>query len=619
MRIRERVSIFVPAHGGGMEIFMQFGWIISLLAGLAFFMYGMNIMGEGLEKSAGDKLGKIIDSFTSNKFKGVLVGLGVTALIQSSSATTVMVIGFINAGLMNLGQAVGVIMGANIGTTVTSFIISMEDISSSASSLMGLLKPSFWAPIMAVLGVFFILFINKKKYQSVGLILAGFGFLFVGLGMMEESMAFLKDSESFKQIMVSFGNPLIGVLVGTVVTAIIQSSSASVGILQTLAGSMVLPFSSVVPVILGQNIGTCITAILSSVGANKNAKRGAVIHLLFNVIGTVVFMVLIYATPLASYLPFWNDQTSRLNIAVFHLIFNVFNTLMLLPFSNMLVKAAQIIVPGKDRGMGHNLLDERLIATPALAISQAVKQVVRMAHIARESVGVSLDMLENQNTSKRGLIDDNEEALDEMEAQTTQYLVKIADQSLTEDENENVSMMFHIITDLERIGDHAYNIAEGVEAAVAAETITSKKALSELESMAAATREIVDLAVKAYENNDVEAAKRIQPCEDVIDLMKETFKSRHVNRLTKQKCNFKSGVLFLDVINNLERISDHCSNVGLAVEQLANPQEVGYDQHLYMKDLHMNKTKEYKAIYTEYLEKYHLDKKIKEGKEKNKD
>lgn len=595
---------------------MQFAWIISLLAGLAFFMYGMNIMGEGLEKSAGDKLGKIIDSFTSNKFKGVLVGLGVTALIQSSSATTVMVIGFINAGLMNLGQAVGVIMGANIGTTVTSFIISMEDISASAASYLGFLKPSFWAPIMAVLGVFFILFIKRKKYQNIGLILAGFGFLFVGLEMMEGSMAFLKDSESFKRIMISFSNPILGVAVGAAVTAIIQSSSASVGILQTLAGSMVLPFSSVVPVILGQNIGTCITAILSSFGANKNAKRGAVIHLLFNVIGTAVFMILIYATPLASYLPFWNEQTSRFNIAVFHLIFNVFNTLILMPFSNMLVRTAQFIVPGADRGMGHNFLDERLIATPALAIAQAVKQVVRMAHLARESVGVSLDMLESQNASKMGLIDDNEEALDEMEAQTTQYLVKIADQSLTEEENETVSMMFHVITDLERIGDHAYNIAEGVEAAVESEILTSKKALGELAVMSKATREIVELAVKAYEDNDVEAAKQIQPCEDVIDLMKETFKMRHVNRLTKQKCNFKSGVLFLDVINNLERIADHCSNVGLAVEQLVNPQQVGYDQHLYMKDLHMNKTNEYKALYARYLEKYSIDKK---SMDKNKD
>ncbi len=591
---------------------MQFEWIISLLAGLAFFMYGMKVMGDGLEKFAGDRLSKIIDSFTSNKIKGVLIGTAVTALIQSSSATTVMVIGFINAGIMKLGQAVGVIMGANIGTTITSFIISLEDINSSATVYMELLKPSFWAPILAAVGVFFILFINKKKYQNLGMIFAGFGFLFVGLGMMETSMSFLKDNPEFQQVLLSFSNPLLGVLVGAGVTAIIQSSSASVGILQTLAGTMVLPFSSVVPVILGQNIGTCITAILSSVGANKNAKRAAVIHLLFNVIGTLLFLILIYAFPVATYLPFWNEQTSRLNIAVFHLIFNISNTLILLPFSNFLVKCAHLIVPGKETRMGYNALDERLLATPALAIGQAVKQVVGMAHLAQESVGMSLDMLEKQKALNMNEVDDNELAIDEMEANTTQYLVKIADEPLTEEENENVSMMFHIITDLERIGDHAYNIAEGVESAVKEDIETSKKALSELDTMARATREIVGLAVQAYEFRDLDAAKRIQPCEDVIDLMKETYKMRHVNRLTKQKCNFKSGVLFLDVINNLERIADHCSNIGLAVEQLANPQVVGYDQHLYMKDLHMNKTNEYKLIYREYLEKYNITKKQKE-------
>lgn len=595
---------------------MQFEWIITLLAGLAFFMYGMHIMSEGLEKFAGDRLGKIIDSFTSNKFKGMLVGAGVTALVQSSSATTVMVIGFINAGIMKLGQAVGVIMGANIGTTITSFIISLEDLNSSALSYVSLMKPSFWAPVLAALGVFFILFVSKKKYQNLGMVFAGFGFLFVGLSMMEGAMSFLKDNQGFQQAMLSFGNPVIGVLVGAGVTAVIQSSSASVGILQTLAGSMSLPFSSVVPIILGQNIGTCVTAILSGVGANKNAKRAAVIHLLFNVIGTVLFMILIYAFPVSEYLPFWNEQTSRFNIAVFHLIFNVSNTLILLPFSNFLVKCAQFIVRGKETRVGYNFLDERLLATPALAVGQAVKQVVGMAHLARESVGLSLDMLEKQSVSNRGEIDDNELAIDEMEASTTQYLVKIADEPLTDEENESVSMMFHIVTDLERIGDHAYNIAESVEASVKEDIETSKKALSELDTMARATREIIDLAVQAYEFSDLDAAKRIQPCEDVIDLMKETYKMRHVNRLTKQKCNFKSGVLFLDVINNLERIADHCSNIGLAVEQLANPQVVGYDQHLYMKDLHMNKTEEYKLLYKEYLDKYSV---IKKQKEKDKD
>lgn len=595
---------------------MQFEWIITLLAGLGLFMYGMNIMGDGLEKSAGDKLSKIIDSFTSNKIKGVLVGIGVTALIQSSSATTVMVIGFINAGIMNLGQAVGVIMGANIGTTVTAFIISLEDVGASASAYLAILKPSLWAPAVGAIGVFMMMFAKKNKQQSFAMILAGFGFLFIGLEMMEDSLSFLADNEQFQKAMVSFSNPIVGVLVGAGVTAIIQSSSASVGILQTLAATMVLPFSSVVPVILGQNIGTCITAMLSSIGANKNAKRGAVIHLLFNIIGTVVVMILIYAFPVAQYLPFWNEQTSRLNIALFHLLFNLFNTALLLPFSNFLVKCAHFFVPGSEAAAGQNLLDERLIATPALAIAQAEKQVVIMAKVAQESVNASLDMLEKQNTAKMGLIDDNEEAIDEMEANTTQYLVKIADKSLTGDENEKVSSMFHIITDLERIGDHACNIAEGVETAIKGDVFASKKAQAELEVMAQATRDIVALAIKAYEDNDLDAARRIQPCEDIIDLMKESFKKHHVSRLTKQKCNFKSGVVFLDVLNNLERISDHCSNIGIAVEQMANPQQIGYDHHSYIKDLHAHKTALYKTAYDEFYEKYDMDSKLKE-KEKN--
>lgn len=586
---------------------MQWDWILSLLAGLGFFMYGMKIMADGLEKAAGDRLGRIIDTLTSNQIKGVLMGTVVTAIIQSSSATTVMIIGFINAGIMKLTQAVGVIMGANIGTTITSFIISMEDINSSSLWMLNLLKPSLWAPIAAAVGIAFILFINKKKYQNIGMILAGFGFLFVGLGMMEDAMSFLQTNESFQKVLVSFSNPVLGVLVGMIVTAIIQSSSASIGILQTIAGNMNLPFSAVVPVILGQNIGTCVTALLSSIGANKNAKRAAIIHLMFNVIGTVLFLVLIYLTPLSGIIPFWDQSASRTDIAVFHLVFNVTNTLILLPFSNWLVRCATFIIPGKETVRSSNLLDQRLLATPALAVNQAVKQVVELAHNAKDSVSLSLEMLEKQNAARMPDMEENENAIDEMEAKTTQYLVQIADRPLTEEENANVSMMFHIITDLERIGDHAYNIAESVDSAMKEEISTSDSALSELSTMADATREIVDLAIRAYEFSDINAAHRIQPCEDVIDLMKETYKMRHVDRLTKQKCNFKSGVLFLDVVNNLERIADHCSNIGLAVEQLQNPQTVGYDQHLYMKDLHINKTDEYKQLYKEYIEKYNLN------------
>lgn len=586
---------------------MQWEWILTLAAGLGFFMYGMKLMGDGLEKAAGDRLGGIVDALTSNRIKGVLVGAGVTAIVQSSSAVTVMVIGFINAGIMTLFQAVGVIMGANIGTTITAFIISLEDINASSMWFLEFLKPSTLAPIAAALGIGMLLFIDKKKYQNIGTVLAGFGFLFIGLGMMESSMSFLKDFEGFQQAIASFGsNPFLGVLVGAGVTAIIQSSSASVGILQTVAFNTGMPFSAAVPVILGQNIGTCVTALLSSVGANKNAKRAAVVHLLFNVVGTILFLILVYAFPLSQLIPFWDSAASRFQIAIFHLIFNVSNTVILLPFSGWLVRAATFLVPGKERITGANSLDERLIATPSLALGQAMKEVGHMAHIARENVVLSFDMLERQNAGRMGKIDDNENAVDEMEANTTQYLVKIAERPLNDEDNENVSMLFHIITDIERIGDHAYNIAEGAQSALKDGIDTSSSAMEELGKMFAATREIMDLAVAAYENHDIEAARKIQPCEDVIDLMKETFRMRHVDRLTKQKCNIKSGVLFLDVINNLERIADHCSNIGLAVEQIANPQEVGYDQHLYMKDLHLNKTDEYKQMYNDYLKKYSM-------------
>lgn len=579
-------------------------WILNLIAGLGFFLYGMKIMGEGLEKIAGDRMNNIIDKLTGNLFKGVLVGTVVTALIQSSSATTVMVVGFINAGIMSLNQAVGVIMGANIGTTVTSVLISLQDINSNLW-IINLFKPEFLAPIAIGIGVILIQFIKGKNSNNIGQILAGFGFLFIGMNMMSGAMEFLKEYEFFQTMMIRLSNPILGVILGLVLTAIIQSSSASVGILQAAASTGLLQLHSAAAIILGQNIGTCVTAMISAVGASKTAKKAAVVHLLFNIIGSGIFLIVLYAFQVGHFIPGWTDAATRTTIAGFHIFFNVINTIILLPFHNGLVFIANRFLPedGKDKPQPV-MLETRLLSTPALAIAQAKRELVNMMKAASVSVSCGYDMMNGVAVKTREELEEIENDIDLYESNITQYLIRIGDESLNEDENTEVSTMFHVITDIERIGDHAYNISASVLEMKEKDIQFSEIAMHQLNKMYEAVNRLVRMTLTAYDEHDVSAALSVQPLEDVIDYLKDHLKTEHLDRLARHECTFNIGVVYLDIVNNLERIADHCSNIGLTVEQLESDESIDFDPHAHLKHMHDHKSDAYTRVYDKYIDRY---------------
>ncbi len=583
---------------------MNINDFIALISGLGLFLYGMNIMGDGLEKAAGDRMEKIIEAMTSNALKGVFVGTVVTGLIQSSSATTVMVIGFVNAGIMSLTQAVGVIMGANIGTTVTAQIIRLGNVDQSAWYL-AILNPKTLTPLAIIIGVSLILFSKKKKFNIIGQVLAGFGILFLGMSSMENSVNALRDLPQFQHAFTIFQNPFIGVLIGAGITAIIQSSSASIGILQAAASTGLVTFASAVPIIMGQNIGTCITALLSSVGANKNAKRTAIIHLAFNMIGTVVFLIAIYFYQSTIGFSFWKHAINSGVIADFHTLFNLLNTLLLLPFAGLLVQLSHFFVGGRDEKATIKNLDERFLVTPSVAITQTIKEISNMFELAENNVNLSINSIQEPSINSLGIIEDNEDTVDEMESNITQYLVKIADKPLSEEENKTVSSLFHVITDIERIADHAVNLAETATYIIKEDIKFSSLAKNELNIIFNATKEIVTLAVAAYNNQDPNQSKKIHPCEDIIDLLKEKLRIKHIDRLSQQECNLKSGVIFLDIINNLERIADHCSNIAIAIEQMYSSDGV-FDPHNYLRGVHDKQDKGYKELYKYFENKYSI-------------
>lgn len=584
--------------------------ILSLIGGLGLFLFGMRAMGEGLEKAAGDRLQKIIESLTSNLIKGVLVGTVVTGIIQSSSATTVMVIGFINAGVMTLGQAVGVIMGANIGTTVTAQILRLAGIQSNAW-YFAMFKPEYLAPVAIIIGVFMLMFAKRKRNRSVGEILAGFGVLFIGMQTMSDALAPLETMPEIRQAFVAMGeNPILGVLTGTAVTALIQSSSASIGILQAVAATGIISFASALPIILGQNIGTCVTALLSSIGATKNAKRAAVIHLSFNIIGTLVFLVGMYGIQIFIGFPFWNDPITMGGIADFHTIFNIVNTLILLPFTGFLVKIANFFIKSDGRSSNAgpaNLLDDRFLVTPPVAVAQSIKAVIDMITLAYGNYQACTGLIfknEKNLTPTLSRISDNENEIDNMESRLTTYLVKISEHDLSEEENNTVSGIFHVITDIERIGDHSLNISESMEHLYEEGLKFSDSAKAELKKMTDAVGEVIELCIRAYSENDLEAAKRVQPIEAVVDILKRDLRQQHINRLTKQECDFNTGIAFLDIVNNLERISDHCSNIAIAIEQ--NIDEVRFDPHSYTNKMDAVETQEYRDTFAQYKAKYQI-------------
>lgn len=539
---------------------------LAFLGGFGLFMFGMDYMGEGLQKAAGNKMKNLLSVLTSNPFLGVLVGAGVTAIIQSSSATTVMVVGFVNAGLMSLRQAVGVIMGANIGTTVTAWIVSLGD-------WAAFLKPSTIAPLCIGVGVIMVLFCKKQKVKQIGQIVFGFGALFLGLDLMGDAVKPISQLEEVKQLFVTLGsNPILGILVGAIVTAVIQSSSASVGILQTLAASALVPWNTAIYIILGQNIGTTITAILSSIGAGKNGKRAAVIHLLFNVIGSVVFAifaVIAFGGLIPDFAEFGRSLIDTTQISIVHSVFNILNTILLFPFAGVLVTIAEKLVRGKGKDdeseseLKH--LDERILETPSFAVQNATKEVVRMGEMSAHNAKLGIRAIFEKDEAKIQEVFEREKVINQLQHGINHYLIKISNLPISEAEHGIVNSLFHTVSDIERVGDHAENLAELAQIRIRDEVEFSETALKELETIATLAIKCFETAVQACEFDDRNIAKEVQPMEQQVDTLEEELRARHIKRLSENKCSSMAGVVFLDAISNLERISDHASNIGNSV------------------------------------------------------
>lgn len=537
---------------------MQISEVMMLLGGLGLFLYGMKLMGDGLEMAAGSRLKKIVEKLTRNKYMGALVGLIVTMVIQSSSSTTVMVVGFVNAGLMTLAQATGVIMGANIGTTVTGLLIAI--------------KLNDLAPIAIFIGVVMIMFIKKTSYKHVGQIIAGFGILFMGMTNMGDALAPLSESQMFKDMMSTFSNPLIGVLIGLVFTAIIQSSSASVGVLMALAGQGVVPIESAVFVIFGQNIGTCVTAVLSCIGTNRTAKRTATVHLLFNMIGATLFICISLFTPFISWVKMAAPDNILMQISIVHITFNVVTTAILLPLSDYLVKLACIVIPGEDEkreAKSLKFLDARILKTPPIAVAQVLKEVARMGDLARKNYLMAMDMLFTGNVEKMEELEDNEEVLNFLNTNITEYLVKINSLELEDNDRKLVGALFHVVSDFERIGDHGENIAEQAIQLQTTKTTFSEQALQELHQMQDKVISVLDDSCRLFQERkmDFDLAYKINSTEDSIDDMAKACKENHVSRLNQSLCTAQGGAIYNDLITNLERIADHSTNIAFALWQ----------------------------------------------------
>lgn len=580
-----------------LEKIMTIFSFLTLLGGLAIFLFGMNIMGEGLEKRSGSRLKSILENLTSSPIKGVLLGAMVTAVIQSSSATTVMVVGFVNSGLMKLSQSIGVIMGANIGTTVTAWLISLMGIEGD-NVWINMLNPSNFSMVLAFIGVIFS-FSKHENRRYTGSIFLGFAVLMMGMNMMTSAVKPLKDVPEFQNILLLFKNPLLGVLTGALLTAIIQSSSASVGILQALSVTGKVSYASAVPIIMGQNIGTCITAILSSIGANKNAKRAAVVHLCFNIIGTITFLIVFYAAHAIIHFTFINTAVNEAGIAIVHTTFNVFSTLVMLPFTKQLEKLAYIVIPDKNNAGEIQLLDERLIETPSVAVSQARKVTVQMMNLAQSTPFSAMHLLTDYNVKEDEKIHTSEKQIDNYEDKLGTYLVKLSRESLTMDDSHQISNLLHTIGDFERLGDHAVNLSKSAQEIHDKKIVFSPEATRELSVITDAVTDILKITAEAFEKNDLNLAAQIEPLEQVIDGLQATLKNRHIKRLQKNECTIETGFVFSDILTNYERIADHCSNIGVCLIEVADDK---FDTHEFLHNFHH--VESFEAQYKQYKEKY---------------
>lgn len=538
-----------------MEVFIT---VINLFGGLGLFLYGMKMMGDGLENAAGDKLKGIFDRITSNPVKGVLTGAIVTAIIQSSSATTVMVVGFVNAGLMNLYQATAVIMGANIGTTITAQLISFQF--------------DALAPIFLAIGAMIVLFTKRKNTKQIGNIILGFGILFLGLELMKNSMSPLADSSFFSELIIKLqGKTILGVLLGVVMTAVIQSSSASTGILVALASTGALPLNVAVPILFGNNIGTCVTALISSIGTSKTAKKAALIHLLFNVIGTLIFIPLIGQLTgiVQGITPGMGAEAVKRQIANAHSIFNIINTLILMPCIKLLVYVVNRIIPGEDEkeAMGVQYIDERLLETPVIALGQTTNELVRMANKAKDNLELAMDAFNNNNEESLNKVYENEKLINILEDDITRFLVKLSNTEIGEEQKNIVAAMFHVVNDIERIGDHAENIADLASEKMAKHIVFSEEASKELLSMFNYTVSALEMSIDCFKHYNKEKARTVRGVEERIDGLEKELRASHIRRLNTGICNATVGAIFLDVISNFERIGDHAVNVAEIVSE----------------------------------------------------
>lgn len=578
--------------------------IFSLFGGLALFLYGMNMMGDGLEKISGGKLEQILEKMTDKTYKGVLLGCAVTAVIQSSSAVTVMVVGFVNSGIMELSRAIGVIMGANIGTTATAWILSLTGIDGD-SLIVNLLKPSSFAPVLAVVGVFLLMFSKSDKRKNIGGIIAGFGILMMGMEFMSDSMSGLADNQQFTSILLKFSNPVLGILTGMILTAIIQSSSASVGILQALSLTGAVSFGTAFPIVLGQNIGTCVTALIASVGTNKNAKRAAMAHLYFNIIGVVLAVALFYGGNAIFQFDFLQNTVMPSQIAIIHSVFNIFSTLVMLPFTKQLEKLAYMTIKDGKKGKEDApvLLDERFLLTPSYAVEKSREVTVQMADLVEKTAMTAFSLLKNYKSEKASKISENEKKTDKYEEMLETYLVKVSALQLSDEDSKNVFILHHAIEDLEKISDYCEDILKIKKNINKKNIIFSEKAKYDLSVMLAAVTKIINLTVEAFKMNDITKAREIEPLEEVIDKLKKELKNRHLKRIEDGSCSVDQGFVFLDVINALERIADHCASLAVSMIELESGE---YNVHEYTREL-KESDKEFVENLDSYLEKYSLN------------
>lgn len=584
---------------------MDFFSILTLIGGLALFLYGMDAMGDGLKKLSGGKLESILASLTSTRLKAFFLGFAVTAIIQSSSATTVMLVGFVNAGIMSLGQTIGIILGANIGTTVTAWLLSLTGISSEASFILKLFKPSSFTPILAAIGVIMTMVSKKDKHKNLGLIFIGFAVLMFGMDTMSDAMSGLGESKTFKDLLVMFENPVLGILAGTILTAIIQSSSASVGILQALSLASFIPVSTALPIILGQNIGTTITPVISSIGGNTDSKRVALACVYIKIIGVLIITVAFYALHSVMDFSFMHIKSSPLNIAIIHTTFNILSTIILMPFCKLIEKLVIISIKGKRNEQQDTFgsLDDRFLSMPAFAVENCRQLVNDMAARSKKSLLDSIQLIEKYDENVAKQILESEAEIDQYEDKISSYLLKVSEHPLSQKDSREVSQLLHVIGDIERISDHSVNILEAAQEINEKGISFSEKAQHEISIIANATREILSLSVEALVREDINVAKKVEPLEQIIDKLKYKIKNNHIQRLRQGGCTIELGFVLSDLINNFERVSDHCSNIAVCLIEIGNN---SFDTHEYLNNVKETGANEFFEYYDMYKQRYAL-------------